>query len=166
MSLGVRIKIDADSGVLPALAKLALERDDKTALLDEIGVNLTENARLRFGDQLSPDGQKWQPSLRAKLQGGETLRDTGRLMASLTHKVNGESVEYGTNVDYAPYLHFGAQIKAVDGAYLNFKVPGGGWVNKKSVVLPARPFLGLSTEDEETVINVIGSFLKVQRTNQ
>ena len=166
MSLGVRIKIDADSGVLPALAKLALERDDKTALLDEIGINLTENARLRFGDQLSPDGQQWKPSLRAKLQGGETLRDTGRLMASITHRVAGDSVEYGTNVDYAPYLHFGADIKAVDGAYLTFKIPGGGWVSKKSVTLPPRPFLGLSTEDEETVISIIGSFLKVQRATQ
>jgi len=163
MSIAVRANISPDTTVLAALSQLALERDDKTSLLDEIGINLSENARVRFGDQVSPDGSTWVPSVRAKLQGGETLRDTGRLMGSITHIVSGDSVEYGTNVDYAAALHFGAEIKSVSGPYLTFKIPGGGWAKKKSVTLPARPFLGLSTEDNDMVIDVIGSFLSVQR---
>lgn len=163
MSIGIRVQIDPDSGVLSALAKLALDRDDKTTLLDEIGINLAENARLRFTDQVDPDGQGWKPSLRAKAQGGETLRDTGRLMASITHAVSGDAVEYGTNLFYAPFLHFGADIKAVAKPYLTFKVPGGGWARKKEVTLPARPFLGLSDEDEQLVVDIIGNFLRVQR---
>lgn len=161
MSIGVRIKINPDSGVLSALTKLALNSGDKTALLDEIGINLAENARLRFVDQVDPEGQPWKPSLRAKAQSGETLRDTGRLMASITHAVSGNSVEYGTNVFYAPYLHFGAHIKAVAKPYLVFKVPDGGWISKKDVTLPARPFLGLSSEDEQLVVDIIGNFLRV-----
>lgn len=165
MSIGARVRIEPTDAILPALSRLALDRDDKSTLLDEIGINLSENARLRFGDQVAPDGNTWAPSVRAKLQGGETLRDTGRLMGSITHIVSGDSVEYGTNVDYAAALHFGAEIKSVSGPYLTFKIPGGGWVKKKSVTLPARPFLGLSTEDEDMVIDVIDSFLKVQRAN-
>lgn len=163
MSIAIRVQIAPDSGVLSALAKLALDSADKTSLLDEIGINLSENARLRFSDQVSPDGQPWKPSIRAKVQGGETLRDTGRLMASITHAVGGDSVEYGTNLEYAPFLHFGADIKAVAKPYLTFKIPGGGWARKKNVTLAPRPFLGLSGEDEQQVVDIIGNFLRVKQ---
>lgn len=162
MSIAVRIAVK-DSGVLSSLARLSLDRDDKTALLDEIGINLVENARLRFVDQAGPDGQAWIPSLRAQATGGETLRDTGRLMNSLTHFVTANAVEYGTNVAYAAPLQLGATIKAVAGPYLTFKVPGGGWAKKAEVTIPPRPFLGLSDDDTQTVVDIIGSFLAFRR---
>jgi len=162
MSIGVRITVGDDSAVLSALSKLALDRDDKTALLNEIGVNLVENARLRFSDQVAPDGTPWQPSLRAINQGGDTLRDTGTLLASLTHAVLSEGVEYGTNVPYAATMHFGDTIRASAAPYLTFRVPGGGWAKKKEVTIPARPFLGLDSDDEQMVVDIIGNFLKVQ----
>lgn len=164
MSLGVRVHIDPDSAVTSALARLALDRHDKFALLDQIGITLSENARLRFGDQVSPDGTPWKPSFRAIAQGGETLRDTGVLMASITHQLlSADAVEYGTNVPYATALHYGAEIKATNAPYLRFKIPGGGWARKKSVTLPAREFLGLSNEDEEQVVDIIDHFLRAAR---
>ena len=161
MSLGVRVHIDPDSAVTSALARLALDRDDKFALLDQIGITLSENARLRFGDQVSPDGAPWKPSFRAIAQGGETLRDTGVLMNSITHQILGaDAVEYGTNVPYATAMHYGAHIKATNAPYLSFKVPGFGWVKKKEVNIEGRPFLGLSNEDEQQVVDVIDHFLR------
>lgn len=162
MSLGVRINIPDDSAVLSALSQLALSGSDKTALLDEIGINLVENARLRFIDQTDPDGNPWKQSARAAAQGGETLRDTGRLMNSITHSVGSDFVEYGTNVAYAMPLHFGAEIRAVNAPYLKFKI-AGRWANVKEVTLPARPFIGLSTEDEQLVVDIIETFLSSER---
>jgi phage virion morphogenesis protein len=162
MSLAVRVSISDDSPVVAALNRLALDRGNKADLFNEIGINLVENARLRFTDQEAPDGTPWEPSLRVKLQGGDTMRDKGILLASLTHAVLPEGVEYGTNVAYAPTLHFGATIQASAAPYLTFRVPGGGWAKKKEVVIPARPFIGLSTEDEELVTDIIANFLRVQ----
>jgi phage gpG-like protein len=92
-------------------------------------------------------------------QGGDTLRDTGALLASLTHEVLADGVAYGTNVPYAPTLHFGATIKASGSDYLTFRIPGGGWAKKREVTIPARPFIGLDGEDEQSVLGLIGDFL-------
>lgn len=159
MSIGVRITT-TDGHALAAMAQLMMTAENKTRLFDEIGTSLAESARMRFIDQAGPDGQPWQPSVRAQRQGGETLRDKGILMNSITHVVLPDGVEYGTNVPYAGPLHFGAEIRAVNGPFLRFKIPGGGWVRKKAVTLPARPFLGLNDEDEQTVSGIITTFLQ------
>ena len=159
MSIGIRITT-TDGRVLAAMAQLMMTAENKTRLFDEIGVSLTESARLRFIDQAGPDGQPWVPSYRATNQGGETLRDKGILMNSLTHVVLADGVEYGTNVPYAGPLHFGAEIRAVNGPFLRFKIPGRGWVSKKSVTLPARPFLGINADDEQTISDIINAFLR------
>ena len=159
MSIGIRITT-TDGRALAAMAQLMMTAENKTRLFDEIGVSLTEAARLRFIDQAGPDGQPWVPSYRATNQGGETLRDKGVLMSSLTHVVLADGVEYGTNVPYAGPLHFGAEIQAVNGPFLRFKIPGGGWVSKKSVTLPARPFLGINADDEQTISDIINDFLR------
>ena len=158
--IGVRITIDGNAPILNALVRLALNAGDKSTLMEEIGINLVENARLRFSDQKDPSGNTWKPSIRAQAQGGETLRDTGRLLASLTHLVTGDVVEYGTNVVYAPWLHFGATIRATGSKGLRFKVPGFGWVRKNQVTLPPRPFIGLDSEDETLVLTIIENFLR------
>jgi phage gpG-like protein len=160
--LSTRIAIREDRGVLQALSRLALDEADKSAVLDEIGVNLAENTRLRFIEQEGPDGERWEPSLRAQAEGGETLRDTGRLMNSINHVVLGDGVEVGTNVDYALPLHFGITITPVNSPYLTFKVPGGGWANKTSVVIPSRPFIGISEDDGALIIDIIDHFLRIQ----
>lgn len=161
MAIGVRVQIPQDSAVIAALSKLALDKDDKSALMDEIGITLSENARLRFVDQVTPSGEPWKPSYRAQVQGGETLRDTGVLMASITHQlISADAVEYGTNVPYAMPLHYGAHIVAKNAPFLMFPMAGGGFARKKEVTLPAREFLGLSAEDEEQVVDIIGNFLR------
>lgn len=159
MSLAVRISASDGGTVSAALSRLALDSADKVSLFNEIGINLTENARLRFSDEVSPDLIPWKPSKRAINQGGKTLRDTGNLLASITHEVLSDGVAYGTNVPYATTLHFGATIKASGSEYLTFRVPGGGWAKKREVEIPARPFIGLDTEDKQMVVDLIGAFL-------
>lgn len=155
--IAVRVTVKQGS-VLEALGRLALDRADKTALLGLMGTEVAENTRLRFLDGVAPDGTPWVPSIRARTQGGETMRDTGRLMNSITHAVSGDSVEIGTNVPYALPLHFGATIRAVNGPYLRFPV-GGGWATVKEVELPARPFIGITDEDAEGISSIITHFL-------
>lgn len=41
--------------------------------------------------------------------------DTGRLRGSIAHQVDGDSVEIGTDVDYAVYVHEGTGKHAVSG---------------------------------------------------
>lgn len=41
--------------------------------------------------------------------------DTGQLRSSITHEVKGDVCAVGTNVEYAPYVHQGTGIYAVNG---------------------------------------------------
>lgn len=160
MSIAVQIQVK-DGGVLAALTRLALEGPEKQDLLDQIGIGNAEDTRLRFSDQTGPDGQAWTPSIRAKTQGGQTLRDTGRLANSITHRTSADYVEVGTDVFYAAMMHEGGTISATGGGYLKFKV-GNRWANKKSVTIPARPFLGLDSDGEQEIISIIDQFLEVK----
>jgi phage virion morphogenesis protein len=158
MSIVTRIEIADDTPIIRALSQLMLEGGQRAALFDAIGATLVDGASQRFRDGVDPDGVAWQQSLRAAEQSGQTLRDTGRLMSSLTYQSSRDGVEYGTNVKYAATLHFGAVIKPVNGNYLTFKI-GARWAKVKQVVLPARPFLGVSKDDEVQVLKIIESFL-------
>lgn len=40
---------------------------------------------------------------------GSILQVTGRLVSSFTYEVNGNTLTFGTNVEYAKYLHFGTK---------------------------------------------------------
>lgn len=154
--LPIHVRVD-DKRVLEVLARVSLVGSQRRALFDAIGSTLVEGTRLRFIAGEAPDGTPWVPSQRATVQGGQTLRDTGRLMNSITHAVSDTTIEVGTNVEYAVPLHFGAHIRAakdwltVKGAY--------GWFKKKEVVLPPRPILGLSDSDARRVLSVIARFL-------
>ena len=158
MSIAVRVEVKSGS-VLAALSRLSLEPDGRRELLDMIGAGEADNTRLRFSDQTGPDGVPWIPSIRARSQGGETLRDTGRLMNSITHRTASDFVEVGTNVMYAAMMHGGGTIQATGGGYLKFRI-GDRWSMKKSVTIPARPFLGLDSEGEQEVIGLIGQFIR------
>ena len=158
--IAVRVQVK-DEGVLAALSRLHMDNDDKRELLDMIGIGEAENTRLRFVDQHAPDGQPWTPSIRATKQGGDTLRDTGRLMNSITHRVGGDYVEVGTNVFYAAMMHEGGTIHALGSGYLKFQI-AGAWAQKRSVTIPARPFLGLDADGEQEVIDLIDQFLRTR----
>lgn len=162
MSIAVSIQVKSDS-VLEVLSRLTLDNDTKHELLDLIGINESENTRLRFHDQQGPDGTPWEPSLRVKLNGGDTLRDTGRLMNSITHRTGSDQVEIGTNVLYAAMMHGGGTIRATGDGYLKFRVAPGVWASKKSVTIPGRPFLGLDEDGgEKEVIDLIDEFLRTK----
>lgn len=153
------ITIQADSSPIEAVLNQLGDFDSlKSQLFDEIGAGLVNSIQHRFLTGTGVDGNPWKISWRARMQGGETLRDTGRLMNSYTHNVLSSGVEVGTDVAYAPHLHFGATILSKNGQYITFAV-GGQYRKVKQSVLPPRTQLGLNAEDEVMVLDIVGSFI-------
>jgi phage gpG-like protein len=155
------LKLDAatNKAFSSFLNRLELPSQDYSKLKDEIGQTLREQVLLRFVDEVDPSGVPWVKSQRAALQGGQTLSDTAVLKNSMTYLVSGNSIEVGTNVEYAEPLHFGATIKPQNGTYLRVK-GAYGWFTSKEINLPAREFLGLGSSDEEEILDVIKTFLE------
>lgn len=110
------------------------------------GAEMVHQTEERFFNQHDLARQPWLPSLRAIEQSGKTLRDTGRLMASLTYIALPDGVKWGTNVVYGPMMHYGG---------------------KKSIFphlwgdITPRPFLGMNDDDRASVLNIINRIMDV-----
>tara|TARA_R110000796_G_scaffold45616_13_gene110305 strand:- start:10619 stop:11116 length:498 start_codon:yes stop_codon:yes gene_type:complete len=135
-------------GMKAVIGAYAAAGEDLTPLMDMCGALLEASTKDRIRDtNQSPDGVPWSPSFRSVFDGGKILSDSGRLGDSITHIAGPNSVEVGTNVIYAGIHQTGGIIQAKAGYALAFAFPGGGFAVVEDVSIPARPYLGISTED-------------------
>jgi phage gpG-like protein len=109
-----------------------------------------------FNQSKGPDGVAW-PAL--KVRRGKPLLDTGRMRASGVATVQGQTVTLSNTAPFAGVHQGGKTISAKKG-YLRFKVPGGGYVRKKSVRVPPRPHVGWSQETLAKVGRLLGDKVK------
>lgn len=153
------ITVGSNSSAVEEVFKRLMGFDaDIAKLYDEIGAGGVASVQDRFLGGVGVDGNPWKVSWRAHLQNGETLRDTGVLMNSYTHNVLPNGVEWGTNVPYAPHLHYGATILPKNGQYITFAV-GGQYRKVKKAVLEPRTQLGINDDDEESILNIVSGFI-------
>ena len=156
-------EIDA---VKKMLAKASLNSADRGRLLQSIGTEMVEQTQERFELQRSPEGDTWK-DLAQKTQdyylskgiGGSLLDRSGAgLRESLTREVQGGawSVLVGAAKEYAAVHQFGAQIVPKSAKALF--VPGYGMLKKANI--PARPYLGVSSDDAKKIEALVAIFLE------
>ena len=149
----LRIEIEQQDRIMSALRELG-DPSLRAEVMEDIGSYGVTSTQQRFLEQKSPDGEGWEKSSRAKSKGGQTLRDRGNLFDSLTYSADSNSVAWGTNLIYAAIHQYGGEIKAKNGGKLKFKV-GGHFVQVDKVDMPARPYLGLTDEDEAEITDIV-----------
>lgn len=146
-----KVSFDADQAKA-AMHVLDMRAGDLSPLMDQIGALLEQSARDRIEDSnVAPDGSPWPVSMRASLDGGRTLYDSGRLAASLTHMAGRNTAEIGSNLIYAGIHQEGGDIVPVSAGALGFQLPDGTFVTTGKVTIPARPYLGVSDNDAEDI---------------
>lgn len=127
---------------------------DKRPMLADIGAELESSTLNRFETNIAPDGTPWTPSLHSHVTGKPTLVDEGNLRDSVHYVLDGgDAVEIGAGgvaSDYAAIHQVGGTITAKGGA-LAFKLATGQFILAQSVKIPARPYLGVSAEDEAAI---------------
>lgn len=109
--MAASIKID-DAELQKTLAEIVDRCRNRQQALKAIGAIVRESVRTNFHEGGRPT--KWQPSKRGtfdKVPGrtAGTLRDTGRLMNSITSTSDNNRAIVGTNVEYAAVHNFGAK---------------------------------------------------------
>ena len=102
------------------------------------GAEMVNQTEERFIGQHDLQRSPWLPSQRAIEQNGQTLRDTGRLLASITWIALPDGVTWGTNVVYGPFMHYGIPELNVEG----------------------REYLGMNDNDNASVLNIINRILE------
>ncbi|MFG1318005.1 phage virion morphogenesis protein [Xanthobacter autotrophicus] len=153
---GVRITVEI-SGVSPEALISRLADANTEPLMTNIGAVLESSTRERIEEtKTAPDGSAWPPN-RA---GTSTLLQTGRhLRDSIAFIATATQVEVGSSWEFAHVHQDGATIKPKDAERLSFMV-GGKRAFARQVTIPARPFVGISAEDETEVSRVATDFLK------
>jgi len=151
-----------DKAVLENFSKLERSMKDTTPVMSAIGTGLVASMTRRFVSQTGPDGAPWaalNPGYAAGKKNTRILTESGRLRGSLTFNAGKDSVNAGTNVIYAAIHNFGGTISAKGGGRLAFFI-GGRMVRPTSVTIPARPFAGISAEDEVMISDTVTGFVK------
>lgn len=144
-----------DGNLKRQLREIGERAEDLTPLMDMIGSQLVTSAQRRISDtNTGPDGIPWPQSLRAKEAGGKTLYAAGILRDSITYRAQAREVEVGSNLHYAAIHQFGGDIVPRIAGALTFRLANGQMVTCGKVTIPARPYLGISAEDEEILTDV------------
>lgn len=154
MSVSIVIKPEGVEALIELLNKIASFRLDSAASL--VAPILENQTRRRIeSEKTSPEGRSWLPN-RA---GTSTLLKTGRnLRDSIAHRTNGNEAIVEAHWRHAHVHQTGKTITPKSAKRLVFKI-GGQTVFARKVVIPARPFIGLSRDNETEIVEELNAML-------
>lgn len=179
---GSVLDVTIDASVVGRELELLAERlgSMRTPLAD-IGEHLLISTDERARRQVAPDGTPWaplSPRTLARKKGNKILREDGNLLDTLRPQVSGDELQFGTDRPYGAIHQFGGKVEhAARSQQVYFKEKGGvvgnrfvkkrqsnfsQWVTHgaRSIEMPARPYLGLSSEDEAEILEIVATYLK------
>ncbi|MFD1792085.1 phage virion morphogenesis protein [Ochrobactrum teleogrylli] len=160
---GVSLEVEVtDKAVQQAFTRLISVMGDTTPVMSAIGSGMVGSTHRRFVSQKSPDGVAWEklnPEYKKIKRNSRILTESGRLLDSISHRASRDQVTVGTNTPYAAVHQLGATIKPKSASHLVFRL-ASGIVLAKSVTIPARPYLGISDDDQVMISETVFSALQ------
>ncbi len=154
---------------------------DTGDLMHSLGQYLQESSQNRFDTQIKPNGEKWEElkhryARQKKYHKDKILTLSGYLRRSIRYQVVGtDAAEVGTNVEYAAIHQLGGTIdQNAQSRRMRFRSVAGRvlfagakhkrvterWVTRGAyqVKIPARPFMGISADDEAGIQTIIAEW--------
>ena len=126
-----------------------LGNPDRQELAESIGRLVQQQTRTRINDEkTSPSGAAWKPNR----QGSSLLYQSGALAGSIDYAASPDQVQVGSALVYAAIHNFGGKITPKNGNVLAFMLDNR-LIQVKSVTIPQREYLGLSSENKEDLID-------------
>lgn len=163
------IRIDIDAATVTAAVNRLLQLTGPGGLVPaqrEIGEALVDSTRQRFATSTAPDGSRWAPNTQTTylqyLKGRSgTLGKDGRLnkrgagYAISKKPLIGKSQSLSTQIYYS--IESGALVVGSPMVYAAMQHFGGRKAQHKHLWgdIPARPFLGLSADDERDILDIL-----------
>lgn len=164
----IRVEIE-DQGLRERLNQVLTRTRNLSPILKVIGERILRQTEERFKKEQSPDGSSWPA---AKYPEGKThpkllSSKRMRLRGGINYHVSGNRLEVRTtNVPYAAIHQLGGKTSAhiITARIKQALFWKGAGHPVKSVrhpgsVIPARPFLGLSRDNETEICEIIDDYL-------
>lgn len=132
----VAITVD-DREVHAAFNRLLEKSDDLEPFFRDLAERLIQNTEERFAQQVSPDGEYWEPlrpatKRRKKKNKNKILIASGDLMENLRYHASADELLFGTNEIYGAAQQFG----------------------REDANIPARLWLGINDDDQDVIIEL------------
>ncbi len=141
------VELKADT-LNAGLAELKANVTDWTPAMKLIGEYLVTSTKKRFETATGPEGSKWAPNspvtLARKSNSSPLIGNEGILKDQFGIDYGPDFAEIGSTLIYAAMMQFG-------GTKARFPHLWGN--------IPARPFLGLSPEDETNILALVVDYL-------
>lgn len=143
---GVKIEIENQQSLSDLMQRAVELSSDQTLLFQDIGEYLLLSHNERWDQQISPQGTPWLPlspaylasEAKQKSRGGSKILVFGGYLKNLNYRATDKSLKVGTPMVYGATHQFGDDARGI----------------------PARPFLGISKEDENEIGRLIGKQLE------
>ena len=155
------VSIEIDIGDLDeAIMRLRPLTDfEPVPLMETIAAIGESQTRRRIeSEKTAPDGTPWPDNI------AETpiLRETGRnLLDSVASSATADVAEWGAGWEYAHVHQNGMTIVPREAGKLAFTV-AGRFVLADEVTIPARPFVGLSDENRQEILEIVTDYLGIE----
>lgn len=165
----IRIEID-DRELLGALTRLVEHAEHPGLAMREIGERLAESTQARFSSSTAPDGSRWKPNAQATIldylggRGGFSKK-TGKITAKGSALAMNKRplVASGVLQDTIAWnlIDGGSGVEVGTDRFADDWEAGAAvhQFGSKDGHIPARPFLGVSDDDRETILEIVEDFL-------
>lgn len=159
----VTMTIEEDE-ITAALERMGAALANPTPLMQDLGEYLIESTKARFRNGKAPDGSIWaakSPVTLARYPGSTAplIGESKTLSQNIFALAYADRVEWGSDRVYAAVQQFGAAAGSL-GFYSGVDKNGRSFSGVSPWGdIPARPFLGISAEDQTNVLDIIGDYL-------
>lgn len=144
--------------MIDVLDKIAGIGQQPANVLNAVGEQMIKATQERFHKQAGPDGSPWaplKPAYAAKKTDPRILFRTGELFGSIEKFVDGNRLVWGSHLIYAGTHQFGIFKKV----FVRSSKRGPQKISSsRRVVIPARPYLGFTADDRQTVLEELEEF--------
>lgn len=176
MTITITATLD-DADAAARLQALMARMDNRRGFLESVGDLLVGSAGRNFIGEHGPDGSPWTPlrpaTIRARTKARRSqiriLSESGTLAGSIHAEATDDEVRIGSAVPYAAIHQLGGTIRKDAGsrwmAARRFakraERPDGAEkaIRAHTITIPARPFLGISPQDEVSILEMAERWL-------
>ncbi len=151
----LKIQIDRLDEIQAKLRELQDAASDLRPALEDIGQYLVRATRQRFEEGKDPQGNDWEElrpaTIARKGHARPLIGETGHLR-QIRYQLEGpDAVAVGTGAVYGATHQFGAEKGRFGETKKGVPIPWGD--------IPARPFLGVSGDDAEAILDILAEHL-------
>lgn len=158
---GVHLEIKTDDKlVLDALAAFQRQVADMEPAFRDIGEALLWSHQERWDKGIDADGNAWAPLspdyLARKPKNADKVLVLDGYLEMLHYQAGPDSVAIGTDRIYGATMFYGAKKSDFGTSKRGLPIPWGD--------IPAREFLGVSEDDRDTILSILGAHLMSAKT--